>query len=200
MRKNLVLETKKCFRLHFTFWKVCVPEFHWRHNCSAVVPFIRKELENKNHAEERNQIDVAGKTTMSFSQMAVRAVRGTGTEEGGRSDKINGEEYRGLLWEVESLKYLLGSLSPSQPHHCLLLGFVSMTHSPAHLEMWRWFGCFNTREHGQMMAYKAAGTDSKTSGEMENDCIRSMIMVHNQWSNEARVLHDQKVMLCTNHD
>lgn len=54
---------------------------------------------------------------------------GTTSATGGRvgSDKRN--------WSAGSLKYLLGSLSPAQPHHCLLPAFVSITDSPAHLHL-----------------------------------------------------------------
>lgn len=65
-------------------------------------------------------------------------------EEQGRTDKINSR--RGGKTEVKRLfkEYLLGSLSPFQPHHCFLSAFVSLTDSPAHLEKWRRFESYDT--------------------------------------------------------
>lgn len=153
----MIFETKKCIRSYVSSWKVCVPGFQWRQKYSAEVSFIRNKLENRNHAEGKkpDTVDTVGhKDQWLWALWGKLGLR--------REWQINArEEYRGLLWKAESLKYLRGSLSPSQPHHCLLLGFVSITDSPAHLEMWRWFGCFNTKEHGQM-TFKAAATDSET--------------------------------------
>lgn len=41
-------------------------------------------------------------------------------------------------------RYLLNSLSPSQPHRFLMTAFVSLMGSLAHLQIWRQLGTFNT--------------------------------------------------------
>lgn len=122
------------------------------------------------------------------------AVRVFGAEEQGRSDKINsrrGEKKK----QVKRLfkEYLLGSLSPFQPHHCFLSAFVSLTDSPAHLETWRrfegydtggtrtvagvWSSSVNHRQKISRLAIKRAVLSSTWSAEHEAGETRGCLFV-----------------------
>ena len=96
---------------------------------SAEMPFIGEELENKKTCRgERPGRCCGTKRTVSFQPES-------GAEGRGRSEGINSRKEKQRFTVKKSLKYLLGSLAPSQPHHCLLTAFVSITDSPAHLEI-----------------------------------------------------------------
>lgn len=100
----------------------------------------------KQHAKGKHQRNTVGQKDQWVSNQ-----RAIGAKERGRSDKIYARKgNRDLQWKIESLKYLLGSLSPSQPHHCLLPAFVSILDSPVHLEIWCWFKSVFSKEVKRM--------------------------------------------------
>lgn len=129
--------------------------FQWRHHYSAEVPVIGEELGNRNHAEDRDQVDAVRQKHRwgSNPKCPWGAIRAEGTREEWQKSTQGGKTE---VYCEKSLKYLLGSLSPSQPHHCLLLpAFESIMVSPAHLEIWRGFGSFNTKA-GKQRKFKSS--------------------------------------------
>lgn len=110
--------------------------------------FVTGELENIKHAEERDQTDAVGqKHQWVFHSGRPWRLSGLRNKAGvTRPKSKEGEKKK--VWE----RYLLSSLSPSQPHRFLTPAFVSLMGSLAHLQIWRQFGSFNTsgRAHGMV--------------------------------------------------
>lgn len=78
--------------------------FQWRHHYSAEVPVIGEELGNRNHAEDRDQVDTVGQKHqwVSNPEMPARGHQGWGNE-GGVTEINSRRENRGLLWKVSEI-------------------------------------------------------------------------------------------------
>lgn len=127
-----------------------------------------------------------------FSQDGREGFQGWGTRKEWQNKFKDGG---GKKTEVKRLfkEYLLGSLSPFQPHHCFLSAFVSLTDSPAHLETWRRFESYNTggtrteagvwsssvnhRQEISRLAIKRAVLSSRWSAECEGRETRGCLFV-----------------------
>lgn len=75
--------------------------FQWRQHFSAEVLFIGEELENNNHAEERDQTDAVGqKHQWVSSQNGCEGYRGWGTRKEQQNKFKEGETEVKSLWKI----------------------------------------------------------------------------------------------------
>lgn len=132
---KVLLETNVCSSVNYVRKWVPVRAAPFSRRCLTTITMQRKKT-------RQTLWDV--KHRGDFSQDGCEGFQGWGTRKEWENKFKEGEKT-----EVKRLfkEYLLGSLSPFQPHHCFLPAFVSLTDSPAHLETWRRFESYDTGGH-----------------------------------------------------